>query len=274
MNRSVLKILILLYLVAFGWWLFLFFKSQTDGLGNNLYGVILGVIPFIGGIYGVIVSKKWGLLESALGKATLFLSLGNMSWGIGTFIYSVYYNFIRNVDIPYPSLADAAYILSLPLWAIGMFQLSKATGAKYGIKESSGKSILFILPLLVVLGSYYLLVIVARGGSIDISNSGLLKIFFDFAYPIGDVLILTLSILLYGLSYNYFGGKFKSAIYCILAGFVVLYIADFLFSYTTTLGTFYSGSWIDFLFVTAMFLLALGVNAIDSRVLVVKEDTV
>ena len=113
--------------------------------------------------------------------------------------------------------------------------------------------------------SYYLLVIVARGGSIGVADSELLKLFFDFAYPIGDVVVLTLATLIYGLSYVYFGGVYKKAIYTILFGFVLMYVADFTFSYTTTLGTWYPADWVDLLFTTAILVLTLGVNMFDPK---------
>ncbi len=82
-----------------------------------------------------------------------------------------------------------------------------------------------------------------------------------------DRLILSLSAMLYSLSYNYLGGKFKKVIYIILAGFILNYIADFSFSYTTTLGTFYTASWVDLLFTLAMFSLCLGVTMLDPGIL-------
>jgi len=258
--------LVTYYLFIIFWWIVLFSLGSINTLNNYLFAFLFSFIPFMGSIFGIINSRHWGFLKSAIGKSTFFISLGLLTWSIGQIIFS-YYNLFLNVAIPYPSLADASFILSWPLWGIGIFFLSKATGAKYGLKLSSGKYLLLFIPLLVIIFSYYLLVVVARGGQFDFTDSSILKIFFDLFYPVTDVIILTLSTVIYGLSYNYLGGKYKIAIYIILFGFVINYFADFFFSYTTTLGTFFSGNWVDLLFSTALFLLSYGVAGLDPRLL-------
>ena len=260
------KVLILDYILALlvVVWVYLF--NVTDSTIIDLYGVLfLGFIPVLGGIGGLFIAKRWGSFKSAVGRAIMFLSLGLISWGLGTYIFSGIYNYLLQIEVPYPSLADVGYVLSLPLWIMGIINLSRATGAKYGLRSPKGKAIFLLIPLLVIIISYYLLVVVARGGAIDLSDQGLFKIFFDLAYPIGDVLILTLATLVYGLSYNYFGGVYKKSIYIILFGFVILYCADFLFSYLTTLGTWRPADWVDLLFTTAMFVLSMGIMMLDTR---------
>ena len=264
MKNLVVKILILDYVCAVLLVVFLFFQNISESLANDLYGVLfLGFIPVLGGVNGLLVARQWGMFKSAVGRAILLLSLGLISWGLGTWIFSGVYNFLLHVEVPYPSLADVGYILSLPLWACGMVELSRATGAKFGLRSSKGKMLLLIIPILITIVSYYLLVVVARDGVVSYSDSGLLKLFFDFAYPVGDIVILTLVTLVYGLSYNYFGGIFKQAIYVVLAAFVIMYFADFSFSYTTTLETWHPGDWVDLLFTTAMLGLSVGVSMFD-----------
>ena len=107
--------------------------------------------------------------------------------------------------------------------------------------------------------------IVARAGSFTAGDTDILKVVLALTYPLGDVVILTLTTLIYGLSYSYFGGVFKKATYLILFGFVLMYFADFFFSYTTTLGTWSPGDWNDLLFTTAMLVLSFGVTLLDPR---------
>jgi len=241
----------------------LFFTNSVNSLSNYLFAFCFGLIPIFGGVFGIFNSNKWGSVKSLLGKGLLFLSLGLITWGIGQVIFS-YYNLFLAVEVPYPSLADASFILSWPLWGIGMFYLSKVTGAKFSLRTWGGKSVFFGVPLVIIALSYYLLIIVARDGVLA-SSDEYLKLFFDLAYPIGSVVLLTASALVYSLSFNYLGGKFKTAIYIILIGFVVNYIADFSFSYTTTIETFFSANWVDFIFATAMFTLSLGVAMLSLR---------
>lgn len=241
------------------WWFTIQFSGITDTPFNLAFAFAYGLIPIIGGVFGLMESQKWGLLASKMGKALFFISLGLVTWGMGEMIWS-YYNFILQVEVPYPSLADASFIVSWPLWTIGVLFMSFATGAKFGLRNVGGKVLLGLIPLAAIFLSYYLLIAVARQGSFEIAG-GPVKIFFDLAYPIWDVVILTTALLVYGLSLDFLGGKFKWPVIVTLLGFGVNYFADFGFSYTTTVETFYNGSWVDLLFMSAMFILSFGVNS-------------
>jgi hypothetical protein len=254
------------YGICLVWWVVMFVAGQQDQSSNYYFALVFGLLPLFGGAFGIVNSKKWGMLSSVFGRALFFTSAGLVTWGIGQVIFS-YYNLFLNVEIPYPSVADAVFILSWPLWAIGIANLWKASGVKYGLRTRTGKIILWIIPTLLAFLSYYLLVIVARGGSLDFSGNDGLKVFFDLAYPIGTLVILTMTTLVYGLSQNHLGGMFRRPVYLLLFGFVLNYIADFAFSYTTTLGTFYSANWVDLLFVTTMFILSLAVARMQPPVL-------
>lgn len=258
-----LYFLLFFYFVLVIWWILLMVSGLKDATINYAYAFAYGLVPLFGGIFGIMEAKKWGLLRSALGKALLLLSLGLITWSFGEVIWS-YYNLIVNIEVPYPSWADASFILSFPLWTLGIIYLSRATGAKYGLRKIHGKLMLLTIPFFAILSSYYLLVTVARQGSFEIAG-GPLKIFFDIAYPVWDVIILTLALLIYGLSFKFLGGRFKLAVIIILFGFIVNYFADFSFSYTTTVESFFNGNWVDLLFTTAMFILSFGINSINTK---------
>jgi hypothetical protein len=252
---------IILGAIYFGiliWWFSIGSRDLVDTAENFYFGIALGIFPILGGVLGLINAREWGGFQSAIGRTLTCLSLGLITWGVGTLIFG-YYNLFLESSVPYPSLADAAYIVSWPLWTLGIISLFKATGAKFQLKKIGGRVLLFVIPLLAIVLSYYLLFVLARGGGFVIDSDGL-KAFFDIAYPIGDIVILTVTALLYSLSFGYLGGYFKLPILIILAGFVVNYIADFSFSYTTTKETFFVASWVDMVFATAMFLIGFGVS--------------
>lgn len=250
--------IVAIFVVMVIWWIFINANGLVGTSQNFYFGALLGVLPIAGSIFGFLNARKWGNFKSAIGQAIWLISLGLLTWGIGTLIFA-YYNIVLQVEVPYPSIADSAYILSWPLWIFGMIRLSKATGAKYGLRLSGGKLILLAVPALVVLISYYLLVFVAREGVIVFTDVEKYKLFFDLAYPLGDVVILTVALLIYGLSFKYLGGIYKKSIYMILASFVLMYFADFAFSYTTTVDTFYTANWVDLLFTVTFFTLSVGV---------------
>ncbi len=253
------KLILIYYIIILIWWSIFFFLGVKETLASYIYQFAFGLIPLFGGILGIKKSTIWGGFNSKVGRALLFISIGSISWGIGQMFWSILYNIVLKVDIPYPSFADIGYVMAVPFWVVGIIDLSRATGAKYSLTKIKGKILLFVIPLILISFSYYLLVVVARHGVIS-SNSALIKIFFDFAYPIGDVIILTLALLIYGLSFDYLGGKFKLSILSIILGFIVMYVSDFSFSYTTTIGAYYNGYFPDILFPTALFLIVFGVN--------------
>lgn len=265
------KTILSYYVFLAALWVYFFVtgKANADGeitFGGALYQFALGLIPLIGGIHGLTKAKLWGGVKSYVGRAVLFISIGAICWGTGQMFWSLYYNIFSKVDVPYPSLADVGYSLSFPFLALGLVNLSKATGARFSLKKTTGKISALVITLVAVLAAYYLLIVVARGGVLDFGEGGL-KLFFDLAYPLGDLVIFLLSLLIYGLSFNYLGGKYKIPSLCILLGLFVLFLGDFSFSYTTTVGSYYNGHWVDLVLPTAWMLIVFGVSGFDTKYL-------
>ena len=270
MNKKNL-IIIITYIITAIFWLVLTLKTKHSASEAGYYfQIFLFVIPLVGSLIGFSNAKLWGGFRSAVGRAITFLSLGTLTWAIGMLIWN-YYIFLAQVEVPYPSLADVAFILSWPLWTVGFIELSKATGVKFALRQTKGKILFIIIPLVVTLASYYLLITVARAGVIEWSSGGL-KLFFDLFYPIGDVVILAVAFMLFSLSYNFLGGRYKTAVWVLIMAFVFNYFSDFLFSYTTTKETYFNGHFVDFLFATTMFILSLGLSMLDVKLLNKNEE--
>lgn len=258
-NSFLLGCLVIMFL----FWSGIYLSDIRNLQIHKFWGLSIDFLAFFGAIFGLFTAKHWGNFKSAVGKGIIFLSSGLFIWSVGNFVFS-YYVFFLNSNIPYPSLADAFFIFAWPLWFTGIFYLSKATGVKYGLRKKMGQLYLIILPILSFAISYYLLVIVARGGVITAGGDAL-KVFFDFAYPVGDVIIITIALLVYGLSLKYLGGKYRLPIITILFGFILMFFADFSFSYTTTLGIYYGGHPIDLFFVAALFAIGFGLSSMDTK---------
>lgn len=258
-NSFLLGLLFLMLL----FWSGIYFSNIRNLYVHKFWGLSIDFLAFFGGLFGLFTARHWGSFRSAVGKGLIFLSLGVFTWAIGNFVFS-YYVFFLNTNIPYPSVADIFFTLALPFWIIGMVYLAKATGVKYGLRRKVGQLYLVVFPILSFIISYYLLVTIGRGGTIT-SGGDALKMFFDFAYPVGDVVIITIAFLVYGLSLKYLGGKYRLPTIIILFGFVLMFFADFSFSYTTTLGIYYGAHPIDLLFVAAMFAMGFGISSMDIK---------
>jgi hypothetical protein len=249
------------YVLLVVFWAGLFVTKKTEGDLNYLYSFLFGLIPFFGGLVGMFTSRLWGGLKSALGRAVFFISLGLFLWGFGENIWS-YYNFFKDVPAPYPSLADIGFAPSIFFWILGVASLSKATGAMYALrKKRAAKILAVVVPLLLLVPSYYIQVVLARGGTLVPEGEPALKLVLDLAYPFGDFLAVTFASVVFLLSYKYFGGLYRRAVIYILSGLAVMYFADSVFSYTTTEGTYYNANWGDLLLTTGLFLLTYGTLA-------------
>ncbi len=262
------KTIIYYYLFVATFWTYLAFTGKANSHGDitlagALYQFALGLIPLVGGIHGLTKAKQWGGLKSSVGRAVFFIALGAICWGIGQMFWSIYFNIINKVNVPYPSFADVGYSLSFPFLALGLIDLSKATGARFSLKHRVGKIVALLITLAAGFIAYYLLIVVARHG-VNLKEGGL-KLFFDLAYPIGDLMIFLLSLLIYGLSFKYLGGNYKLPTLSILFGLLVLFVGDFTFSYTTTVGSYYNGHWVDLVLPTAWMLIVFGVSGFDSK---------
>lgn len=262
------KLLTLIFVAtAIFWFVLARDPNQTAGLYLQF---ILFMIPFIGAIVGFYHARCWGGMQSAMGKAVGFISAGTFAWALGMLIWN-YYIFISQVEIPYPSIADAAFILSWPLWTIGVLYLSKATGVKFALRELRGKILLVVVPIIAIALSYYLIISVARGGVFEIDATNVWKLFFDMFYPIGSAVIFTITLTFFSLSTEFLGGKYRMSIIVLIFAFLVNFIADITFSYTTTNGTYFNGAVADMLFVTGMYLFALSLALMTPRHDAVRE---
>lgn len=210
--------------------------------------------PFIGGSVGIFRSKSWGFLKTNIGKAVFFISVGLFLWGSGNLVWA-YYNFFLNTSIPYPSLADLFYFPGYFLWFIAIIYLARATGMKFSLIQSKNRFYLFIVPFFIMTFSYYFLLVVIKR---NFSSTEFLKTVLDLYYPSIDIINLTVASIILILSVNFFGGKYKFSLFCILSGFISMYIADFTLAYTTSVNTYYNASVSDLFFTFATFLLTWG----------------
>lgn len=245
-----------------GLWVYIQLTGSTGsnaGKINFWYSFLFGLIPFFGGLIGMVKSKIWGRFNSVLGRAIFFFSLGLFLWGFGENIWS-YYNFFRAEPAPYPSLADIGFAPSIFFWIVGTAYLSKASGALYAFRKANwAKIFAVIVPVILLAVSYHVLVNVARGGVLVPEGETPLKVVLDIAYPLGDFLALAFALVVFILSSKYLGGIYKPAIACVLLGLAIMYFGDFSFSYTTTTGTFYNANWGDLLLASGNFFMTFGI---------------
>lgn len=246
-------------------WLLLHQSGLKKSNYNYLYSLMFSLTPLVCGSIAIVKAHIWGRFSSSIGKAMFFFGVGLFLWGAGSMVWS-YYNFVIKNALPYPSLADIGFAPSIFFWGLGAIFLSKASGARFALKNSLfAKIFLAIAVVGLPIAAYYFLIKVARGGVLVPEGESPLKVILDIAYPIGDFVALTLSVIIFGLSFKYFGGLFKVPIICILSGLAIMFVADAIFSYTTITGKFYNGDPGDLLLTFGLFLMSYGILSFATR---------
>ncbi len=263
MNKKLKLYLILgTSLIMLVWWALLFFTDTREQTINYLWQIGMGVCAVLYAVLGIITAAKWNWLKSGVGRGVFFISLALLFWGIGQLGWSYFLFAEPNVEAPQSHLLDIIDFAAIPVWFVGIVMLSKATGARYGLKKLNGQILVFLVSVIMILLSYYFLVEVARGGSAYFEQT-FWKAFFDLGYSVGDAILATVSITIFALSWKFLGGRFKLPITVILFGFILLYFADFSFSYYDGRDEYYNGNIADLLFMLAVTALGIGVNMLD-----------
>lgn len=245
-------LLVILFVLLTAWWIVLGFSGERETMHVYIFGASYGIIALLGGIWGFEISKQWGFTKSLMGKAIFFLSLGLLAAEFGQIVFS-YYNIFLHEPVPYPSIADIGFFANIPLYSIAMYYIARVSGANLSIHKLSSRLLLVLLPMGLLLFSYFRFL---QGYEFDWQNP--LKVFLDFGYPLGQAFYVSLSLVAYLLSKDTLGGIMKSRILLLLLAFLTQYIADYNFLYQTSRGTWYNGGYGDYLYLIAYFLMAFG----------------
>jgi len=247
---------------------------KTPYLASLLLGVILALIYFFQNQYpdfmyvfsstfppviaGVAVAsssfalkKYWGRPGDKFSKIWLGFTLGMIFWFLGELGWAIY-TLLLNVEIPYPSIADAAWLIGyVPImaafhWYVKTFQftISKAlykTGAIIIGLASLGLFMYFLTPVFA-----------------EIAEAEVVTIAIDVAYPVLDLCLFGYALLALLI---FVRGKIAIAWSLISAAVFMDVVADMLFTYTTLQGTYYDGHPLELLFHFGYILYALAFYA-------------
>lgn len=246
------------------YWLTLTLSHTKFTMANYVWQLALAAAAILFAVFGLLAARHWSWLKSGVGQGVFFISLGLLVWGIGNAGWGL--AVINNPDnqTPPTHILDYIYFASIPLWTYGMIRLSKATGAKYGLRGIVPKVVVVIATIALFYLSHYLLIDIARGGYAYYHGWGDFQgVFFDIGYALGDAINMILALVIFGLSWKYLGGIFKKPILLILSGFVLIYLADFLFSYYDGKQQYFNGHWTDLLYLATVAVFGAGVCLLD-----------
>jgi diguanylate cyclase len=177
--------------------------------------------------------RAWRVEQQRLAASWALIALGCWSWAWGEAIWSLY-EIVLKEEVPFPSLADVGFLLlpvlagmGLQLWPTGFVAPRDRLAA--------------LLDGLII-GSSLLLIswATALGATLQAGGDSL-AVAIGAAYPLGDVLMASLVVLLLTRAEP----TNRAALVLLSGGIVGLAIADSAFMYGTSTGTYSSGALLD-----------------------------
>jgi hypothetical protein len=232
-------------------WFYLQLYIEEGSILFEYFADTYWIPAVLAGIYGLLMSRKWGGFSSLIGRAIQFFSLGLLAQSFGQITYTIYY-LILEIDVPYPSIGDIGFFGSIPLYILGVWYLGRVVGIKYALKSWQNILLSLIMPLLVLTGSYYMFL-----SEYTIQGTPMLEVILDFGYPLGQAIYISLAILVFLLSRGVLGGIMRYRIFFILFALVIQYSADFTFLYQVNRGLWEAGRVNDFIYLMAYFVMFL-----------------
>jgi len=197
-------------------------------LASNMISPASALLP---AFYSLTLLRQYASdLKQRFAKAWVCLTVGLFLWLLGEITWS-FYTLVLSVSIPYPSVADV-------IWIAGYFPLAVAL-LLYLVPFREALSLKKALTavavgLLADVGVLVILVGPVLGLGADASTQ-----FFDLAYPFLDTVLLGLAI---GGTLVFLPGRISRFWLWLNLGFILIAIADLLFSYSTALGLYYDGN--------------------------------
>jgi len=178
----------------------------------------------------------WSLLAAAC-----------LSWAAGEAVWS-YYDLGRGIAVPFPSLADVGFLAAVPLTIIGLLLLPAAAG-------STTWRLRGLLDGMLIAGSlFFVSWATVLGPVFRQHQGGALAQTVSLAYPVGDVVIASVVIIL-AIHHK---GRSRMSLGLVLAGMLAFALADSSFAYLTAVNSYGIGNVVDTGWVLGYLLIGLG----------------
>jgi two-component system sensor histidine kinase/response regulator len=179
--------------------------------------------------------------------AWAFFAASAASWGIGEVVWSVY-EVGMGVAVPFPSAADAGFLLAIPLAVAGVFAFTSAPARLATRGEALLAGAIVALSLLFVAWALGL------GKVYDTSSTSPPAQLIGLAYPLGDILTITVLVLALRRARTAELGS----LFLLLGGLASAALADSAFAYLTASGAYGAiGSLLDSGWVIGYLMIAL-----------------
>ena len=202
-------------------------------------------------VAALIAALSCGLAAARTSSRTrlawAFFAASAASWGIGEVVWSVY-EVGLGVRVPFPSAADAGFLLAIPLAVAGVFAFTTAPGRLATRGEALLAGAIIALSLLFVAWALGL------GKVYDMSNASPPVRLLGLAYPVGDIVTITVLVLALRRARR----SELGSMFLLLGGLASAASADSAFAYLTAGGSYHAiGSLLDAGWVIGYLMIAL-----------------
>jgi diguanylate cyclase (GGDEF)-like protein/PAS domain S-box-containing protein len=164
------------------------------------------------------------------------IGLGVLSWGLGQACW-VYLESFRGDEVPFPSQADIGYLGMVLLTPAGLLILPSAQQALANRARSVLDGLMVAASLVLMAWIFVVEPLIKQGGD------SVLALYISLAYPLGDVVIVT--IVVYMLALQRQRGRNFGHLALVGAGIVAFAVSDIGYAYLNLIGAYASGSVTD-----------------------------
>lgn len=256
--KKTLYIAIFLFASVTLWFLYLLVtNSGPDTDMAQIWSSSYQIIAWFGALCGLYFANLWGGTKSVVGRANIAFTLGLLGQSFGQSVFSYFY--FQGIEVPYPSIADIGFFGSIPFYIYGVFLLAQLSGARFSFKSNYNKTIAIVLPLLILIASYFVFL---KDYVFDWTQP--LTIILDFGYPFGQAIYISIAITAYLFSKSYLGGIMRKPILFFILALFIQYIADYVFLFQVSRGTYVGGLGVDYLYLLAYFMMTYSLIKLGS----------
>jgi diguanylate cyclase (GGDEF)-like protein/PAS domain S-box-containing protein len=229
--------------------------SRWPGLcvAVGLVAVVFALVCSVGSGHFAQTVSNFGLAAAALSAAVacllrarsftgrvrwgwVLIGLGVLSWGLGQSCW-VYLETFRGDEAPFPSQADLGYLGMVLLTPVGLLILPSAAQVIASRIRSVLDGLMVALSLLLTAWILVIQPLITEGAD------SALALYVSLAYPLGDVVILTMVV--YMLAQQRRRGGDFSRLALVGAGIGAFAASDIGYAYLSLLGEYASGSVTD-----------------------------
>src|SRR6266511_142605 len=206
------------------------------------------------------VGRAWTM---AMRRAWRLVGLAALAMGTGDAIWMWYQ--VRGIDVPCPSLADVAYLGSMPLMAAGVLSFPVAPAQRAARLRTLMDGVLIAGCLLVI---SWVLVLKPVYTQFDVP---LVERVIELAYPLGDITNAAIALILLART----RGRGPAPLWLVALSMGVFAVSDTLFLYLDQTGQYGQGNLIDVGWPVAYLLLVLApLRPVRSRIRQDAQDQV